>query len=223
MRKKFLGGLLTLLLLLLSTLPAQADYVINVSVNTSGLSGNYTAPFGIDFELLSGGAASGNTAVISNINLGGGSPVGTPGNLFGTGISTGDLGTSVTLGTSPSLGFADFNQGFTPGSTLSFKVDLSTNPGSTPDSFSFYILESYSLNNGTPILTTDALASSLVSVDLSSSTPAAQAYAGVNGVPPLPSVTPLTSVPEPASLTLFAIGLVGLAAGRRRQRSGVAA
>jgi hypothetical protein len=124
--------------------------------------------------------------------------------------------------------FNDFNQGFTPGSTLSFQVDLTTQLGTpTPDSFAFYILQNYSANGGTPIPTTDTFASSLVSVDITSSNPSTiQAFAGINGIPPTPTITPLTSpVPEPSSLTLFALCLATLAAGHgwQRRRRDVAA
>ncbi len=219
MKRNLLGFLLALALVSLSATAVHADYIFDVSVDTSGLSANYTAPFGIDFQLFSGGNASGNTATISNFAFGGGSPVPPASGLNPSNPPSGDLSSTVVLNTSPSLGLADFNEGFTPGTTLTFRVDLTTNVGTpNPDSFTFYILQSYSPNNGTPIPTTDTFASSLITVDITSSTPPVQVFAGLNGVPPAPTITPLTSVPEPASLSLFVLGLGTLAAGRRWQR-----
>jgi hypothetical protein len=72
MKQKLLGGVFALALLSLSATTSQADFIFNVSVDTSGLSSNYTAPFGIDFQLISGGSAPSNTVTISDFNFGSG-------------------------------------------------------------------------------------------------------------------------------------------------------
>jgi hypothetical protein len=221
MKKYLFEGAFTLVLLLLGTRTVRADFIFNVSVNTSGLSNDssLSGPLGIDFELISGGSATTHTATISDFNFGsGGSANGSPSSLGGNVI--GSLASTVTLTANSVSFFNDFNQGFTPGSTLSFQVDLTTNVGTpTPDSFAFYILQGYSPNSGIPIPTTDNLASSLVSVDITSSDLTVQAFGGTNGDPPSPDVTPVTSpVPEPTTLPLFALGLATLAAGRGWQR-----
>lgn len=222
MRKNVLGSVLALALVGLSATTVYADLIFTVSVDTSQLtaSNGFTEPFGLDFELLTGGFSQ-NMATISDFNLSGGISNNMPSSMFGN--STGSLETPpVTLTSSASLGFADFNEGFFPNtaplSTLSFKVDLTTNPGATPDSFSFYILENYVPNGGTPITTSDPFGS-LVSVEITGSDSVPQAFTfGPNNSLPQVNVIPSVATPEPASLTLFAVGLAGLAIGRRWQR-----
>ena len=96
MKKYFLGCVFTLALLGLSATTAHANFIFAVSVDTSGLSSNYTAPFGIDLQLISGLNASGNTAALSDFNFGsGGSASGSPssmgGNVSGSLSSTAHL------------------------------------------------------------------------------------------------------------------------------------
>lgn len=234
MKQLLLGGVLTLVLLSLSATTVHADFVYYVSVNTSALStnNNLTAPFGIDFELTSGGVAATNTATLSNFNFGGvnPNPIGSPSsigaapNTLAPNVS-GSLASTVTLEVDNATNFfADFNQGFNPGNTFSFQVDLTTNgSASSPDTFTFSLLENYGnlvtsqgivLSNGTTIPTTDQLASSLVTIAITSN-PSPQVFAGAPGTS-LPSPT-VTSVPEPRTLILFSIGFLVLAVRVRWQ------
>ena len=194
--------------------PARADLSFNVTVDTSGLAGDasLTGPLGVDFQLLQGDALVTNTASITHINLGTGAAVGSP-NLSS---STGNLTTGVGL--DDSNFFSDFNQQFTPGSQLSFTVDLTTNVGSAPDEFSFALLQNYGTANVAEIPTTDPSGSnSLLTVNISSNAPPILTYAGTNGDPPTVQVK---TVPEPTTLALLSLGMGGSAAysALRRRR-----
>ena len=110
--------------------------------------------------------------------------------------------------------FNDFNQGFTPGSTLSFQVDLTTSVGTTaPDEFSFALFEDYGTANQQEIPTTDPSgANTLATATINNpSQPAITPYGGNGNSLTSPDVSP---VPEPRTLVLFAIGLALLATGR---------
>ena len=217
MKKLLLASVIALALLSLSATTGHADFIFTVSVNTSGLinDSSLTGPFGIDFQLVQGDGSVINTATISNINLGtGGAAVGSP-SLTN---SMGSLTNGVTL--DDSNFFSDFNQQFTPGSSLTFTVDLTTNVGATaPDEFSFAILQNYGTANVGEIPTTDPSGlNTLITVNITSSTPSIMSYGGTDGDPPAPQVN---VVPEPSTLMLTLTGLLGFAgaAWRRRQRS----
>src|SRR5690349_14032044 len=110
-------------------------------MSTSPLVGNPAGPFSLDFQLNDGSAAGdgNNTAVLSGFFFGSGASLGSASVAGG---ASGDLGSSVTLTDSGFLN--EFTQGFTPGATLQFLLNLSTNvdAGDTPDQFSFAILDS---------------------------------------------------------------------------------
>ncbi len=200
------------ILALASSLPAaRADYIFNVSVDTSNLSRdmNLTGPFGLDFQILQGDGSVVNTATIGNIVLGGGTAVGSP-SLTN---SSGSLASTISL--NDSSFFSDFNQQFRPGTTLSFQVDLTTNVGTTtPDEFSFSILQNYGTSKVGEIPTTDPSgANTLITGTINASTPSIVAYAGSDGTPTPPLVAPATAVPEPDTLVLSLLALGSLAAG----------
>jgi hypothetical protein len=199
---------------------ARADYIVNVTLDTSVLASNNPGQgsFAVDFQLNDGSGAGGdgnNTATITNFNLNGGSL--TSGTDSSSGGASGNLG--GTLAITDNSFFNDFNQTFTPGSSLSFTVDLTTNFSSAeasnfPDQFSFTV---YS-NGGTNT-------ASFLTIDITGANPVVTTSGGSlgNGASVLaPSVQPAVATPEPSSLLLYLTGLLGLAGGawRRRRRNG---
>ncbi|HEY7333481.1 MAG TPA: NF038129 family PEP-CTERM protein [Bryobacteraceae bacterium] len=201
----------------------RADIIYNVTLGPVSYSGAPPAPFSLAFEFADGsGVGDGNNSVtLSNFLFGGGGPSGSP---FLSGSVTGDLLSSVVFTDAASTSV--FFQGFTPGNSLSFTVDLTTNvdPGGIPDEFIMSLLDS-SLS---PIPTTSSSPLfPLLVVDIDSSNPTVQTF-GSSGQPAVagggaafgaPVVTPQapSPVPEPASWALFATALVGVALWRRRQ------
>jgi hypothetical protein len=199
---------------------AHAQSFFDVRLNTSALIGHPAGPFYLDFQLNDGtGLGNGNnTATLSQFNFGGGSLLGAATSFGG---ATGSLASSVTL-TDTSF-FNEFFQGFTPGSSLSFRLSLTNNVNPpTPDLFAFSILDADLFNIRT---FSPGNSDALVLVNITGPNLVANAYAG-NGAPDqtgatsialaAPSVTP---VPEPSAYGLMGAALVGATAWRRRQIS----
>jgi len=196
---------------------AKSQLLFNVSLNTSSLVGNPNGPFSLDFQLTDGSGTNdgNNTAIINNFQFGGGSPTGSP-TLSGGG--SGGLATAVTL--SDSSFFNELLQGFTPGSLLSFDVNLSTNvdAGGTPDELSFAILDG--LGNEIP---TDGLGALFI-VDVNTPSPDVQAFAANAPYEALGSpriVVAGQGVPEPgiAGLVMSLLAIAGPVAARRMSKS----
>ena len=108
-------------------------------------------------------------------------------------------------------------QPFAPGSRLSFFVTMTTNVTSTPDAFSFGILDGNLFN-----IPTNGLGDSLLLVNIASSTltaDAIQAFRGLNlpGNPDYSTVTALAVI-EPASLVLLGTGLAAVTGTRMRRK-----
>jgi hypothetical protein len=210
MKTRILGTTLALALLALTT-PLHAGPVSSwiVSVPTSSFGPGAVVDF--QFNDNNGNADANNTATIRNLNLHGGS-LGAP-NPFGGpfGGVSGSLSSTLTLTDSGAGGFNDFNQAFNPGSSLSFRLDLTTNVSAAeaagfPDAFFFTIQNAagtvvsvleFDINGPNPIPITPALGS----------TPGA----------PLITAVP---VPEPGTLGVFggmlAVGAAGYVWHRRR-------
>ena len=184
---------------------ARADTAFTVSLDTSQLSTLYPGitTFALDFQLNDGSGTSdgNNTATLSNFSLGGGSPSGIP-DLFGG--ASGDLSTTVSLTDNSFLN--EFTQGFTPGTLLSFDVNLTTNvdAGPFPDWFSFALTEP-----GFSFFDVYA------QVNIDSANPPVQAITH-NGLTPV--VQNAQAVPEPVTLSLLLLGFAGMALTRRLQR-----
>jgi hypothetical protein len=208
-------GVAVFLGLLVCCSAGSAQIAFNVTLDTSTL-GGFPGPFAIDFQLNDGSGTgdANNTATITNFLFGGGAPSGSP---VLSGGATGDLSSSVVI--TDSDFFNDFNQGFTPGSSLSFDVYLTTSvdAGGTPDQFSFAIF-----NNGEEIPTIGP-ADVLVSVYIDSGIPVVTAFSSdpsrTNISIPVPAIRFIgTQVPEPGVTSLIAAGILsGCILGRRRR------
>jgi hypothetical protein len=203
----------------------QADVVYDVALNTVGLIGHPAGPFSVAFQLTDGSFVGdgNNTVGISNFQFGGG---GVSGSAVTLGNVTGDLTSSVTLTDSTFLNY--LIQQFTPGNVLSFTVSATTNTdsGGAVDDFSFSILDSF----GQQLPTRGGLIAPFfdVFIDISfdSSTPTVQTFAsdpsrtpGGGGAPISTGTPQVTTVPEPASLSLLAGGVLLWIGILRRKRS----
>ena len=198
---------------------AHANLVQLVTVNTGAISG--VAGYAIAFSFQDGSGLvngdSNNTATLSNFNFGGGSAASSPVLLGG---ASGSLGAGVVLTDSDFSSL--FAEGFTPGSSLSFILDLTTNldVSGTPDFFGFSILL-----GGVPLPTLDDLGGdNLLYVNVDSANPATAVFATTSGslaapvlsAPPPPGPGP-GQLPEPGSLPLLLAGLAGLFGVVRRR------
>jgi hypothetical protein len=185
--------------------------------------GNAYAPFALDFQLTSGDTSSGvvNTATLSSFTFGTGGGSGTGNPFANSGNASGDLGSTVTLNTSGGSFFNEFSQYFTPGSLLSFQLDLTNNLQSsgTPDEFTFQLID----NTLGGIPTTDPSGSnSLVIIDLTGTLDPQIFPTNGDGVSVAPVVSsPTSAVPEPASVWLLApVLLLALWYTRKANRDG---
>jgi hypothetical protein len=204
-------------LLVLTAGTAHADLILDVTLNTTPLAtASAAAPFSLAFQLVQGSQPNNNTAIISDFlyGAGGSADSGCPAVLSPCifGGASGDISSSVSLNTSSA--FNALVETFTPGSSLSFLVDLTTNvdAGGTPDAFAFSILD----GSGGSIPTLDPSgADTLLTINVDSANPAILTYAtdpsrntlGGTG----PSITmdapTANSVPEPGTLGLLAAGI----------------
>jgi len=220
--------------LALSAVSAHGDEVFTVTLDTAPLTttpDTAAGPFSLAFQLAQGDPANPvNSATITDFSFGGGSAGACPANCTTFGNVTGDATSSIGLSTSDS--FEAIIQAFTPGTQLSFQVDLSTNPntGVAPDDFAFSLLDA----SGSPIPTQDPSgADTFLTVMLNSTSPTIQTYASDSttgtasgnvfislDAPAIGTATPPTTTPEPGSFVLLAtaLALLGAATLRRPAR-----
>jgi hypothetical protein len=216
---------LVLAALALTALAARADYIVTVTVDTTALANNPSqGPFFVNYMLQdfsSGDGVNNNTAIINHFNLHGGSL--TSGTSISNGSLSGDLSSSLTI---TDNSFGRFLQQFTPGSSLSFTLDLTTNVSTSeagqpgfpgPDQFQFEIFSP----KGVGI----TLNLSELQINITGPSPEVLATGGsLPTIPPTPVPAPVvTAVPEPSSLTLLGMGAAGLVGYGWWQRKRVAA
>ncbi len=224
MSKNIRFAILTVLLTAAALSPARADAIFTVTLDTSPLTvapGSTAGPFSLAFQLTDGSGIgdANNTATLSNFDFGGGSAGACPATCMAFGGASGSASSSIVLIDSDF--FNALVEGFAPGSSLSFQVDLTTNldSGGTPDAFAFSVLDS----GGFPLPALDPSgADSLVTVYLDSADPAILAYAtdpdrltgggtGASISIDAPRIgTPASTVPEPRTLPLIGVGFAAL-------------
>jgi hypothetical protein len=200
---------------------AYADTIANFTLNTATLTTKSAGPFSLDFQL---NGTDGNTATLSGFSFGpSGAAVGSPTLIGG---ASGNLSSSIKLTESGFLN--DFTQQFTPGLMLAFELDITTKTkAGFPDEFTFAILDSTGSE-----LPTRGFGDVFVTVDITGSQPRVQTFSSDPsrspraGGPaldiPAPSVNQVSAVPEPASLTIFAVGAALVAYGLRCRATGTA-
>lgn len=198
-------GLMLGLVIWFAPVLGHATFSADVTLNTSSLIGS---PATVVFDFIDGDNTPDNSATISNFVFGSGSPAG---NIITTGNAFGNLASTVSL--NDGQFFNEFTENFTPGSLLSFRVDLTTNfAGGTPDSFTFSLLDS----SGNPIPTSDPTgANALLAIDLGSTT-SPQTYG--NGSMGPPTVSQAAATPVPPTILLLGSGLAGMLVFKKRLR-----
>jgi hypothetical protein len=203
----------------------HANLIYTVNLDTSPLT-SVAGDYALAFQLNDGEGVgdANNTITLSNFSFGGGGAAGCPLNCLITGGASGDMGSAVTL--IDNSFFNSFSERFTPGASLSFKLDLTTNldAGGVADFFGFSILHN---GNALPTLD-DLLADNLLYINIDAANPAPSFFAtaagspATLGAPTAVLAPPSGEVPEPGSLVLMAIGLVsliGMSRGDARRQS----
>ena len=213
-RKVLTGWLVPAALAMAAT--AQANVVYTVNLNTAAISGAAGYDIAFSFQDGEGIGDNNNSATLSNFNFGGGSAAGAP---VLSGDATGDIATSVTL--TDSVFSSLLIEGFTPGNSLSFKLDLTTNvdAGGTPDFFGFSIL-----SGGVSLPTLDDTGGDNLlyfNIDSANPTPAAWATARASQVALAAPVVTTSGgqLPVPDTAALLGLGLATLWVIRRRAQA----
>ena len=201
---------------------ASGDTIYNVTLDTAPLVGHLAGPFYVEVTFTDGSGVgdANNTVTMSNITFGGGSALGGP-LVFGG--ASGSLETGVAITDSSVLSL--FSEQFAPGLLLSFSLGLTSNDdaGGTPDGFTFFLLDS----SGVPIPTLAPFGDYFIGANLGSTGPIFNAYASdPNRAPsvgnpvsiPAPTITSVSSVPEPSTIYLLGDALVAIFVMRNRIR-----
>lgn len=189
-----------------------ATYSYHVDINTASLGTSGTAPFYLDMQFSDGGGATGNNTIsLSNFTY-----LGTGGGVIGSAsvfdTATGDFSSGATL--TDSLSIAEIYQQFSSTTTaIGFDVTTTLNidPGLTPDLFTVGILDS-SLGFPAQITTNSPDTLTLLSGEISNTS-----YAMVSSFSGTGAYSGVAAVPEPSTLSVFALGVLGLVARRKRR------
>jgi MYXO-CTERM domain-containing protein len=215
------------LTLAFSAAPSRAATVIDVTFDGSYLLANPgSAPFGIFFSLTDGDASS-NSVQVSDFNFaGGGSPI-------LTGGASGSLAAGVSL--TDTLGYNDLTEGFTPVGLMTFTITIAEPIGYTggaPDRFFFGLLTNFGTVDEDVLMTDDPDDGALLVIDLKPRLTNADLRVfgpstdplfppQFDFLPPTATIRGAGVIPEPASLAMAGLGLVGLAglAFRSRRRA----
>jgi hypothetical protein len=216
---RLLAVAIAVALVSLSSRVCRADVTYSVSLDTSNYDGSQ-GPFNIDFQLNDGSTGDGvsnNTATITDLTFVGG---GLTGSASYAGSASGDP-TAVTAASglviTDSGLLNDFNQTFTPGASLTFMLDLTTNTSASetagvPDAFSFTV-------NGNNFASTAAV----LQIDITGNPPTISTDSGgalgdgtVTAAPVI--LGPQGALPEPSTFALMGFGFVGLVGGGRWRR-----
>jgi hypothetical protein len=187
-------------LLLLASSCFGATY--QVTVDASSLP-PATSGF-IDFAFNGGYAA---TATIANFSNAGGSL--SPATLYTQGTVSGTLPGTVSMGDNN----ADYDEGIIYGSPISFLLTVSGNPtGNTGNIFTLSLFDT----NFDGLLTGNVNDGWLVQFNMNAQgVITSTAYANPTGGASFATVTPVASVPEPATLSFAILGAAVLLLGRR--------
>jgi hypothetical protein len=197
--------------------------IYDVTLDTAPLVGHAAGPFDIYLEFIDGnGIGDGNnTVTLSNFGFDGGSPLGGP-VVFGGATGSLETGVSITDTSFVSV----FSEQFAPGLELSFSLGLTNNndSGGTPDGFTFFVLD----NSGVPLPTLAPVGDYFLTAALGSSGPVFSAYGSDPSRAPsvgnpvsisAPTITPVSSIPEPSTTYILGGALVGMGALRRCTRN----
>jgi len=180
--------------------------VFQVAVDSAPLIGHASGPFLLDFQFTDGSGMNdgNNTVTLGGFNFHGGGWIGA------------DPG-PITL--TDSSFFSEYLQGFTPGSSLSFSVSLTTavDAGGIPDQFSFAILD-----NTLSEIPTVGMADAFLAVDIDSTSPTIQTYRSDLSRTSLDIPAPTINAAVPEASTFWAgacaLGVLASACGRRFSR-----
>jgi hypothetical protein len=210
--RPLLGSTVAVVSVLTLCAPGRAQSVYDVTLNTTGLSGSsgYLA-----FDFSDGDGVNNNTVSITSFV--------TDGGLTGATSSAGGASGTLpgNLSITDSSFFNESLQQVTYGTSLSFRVTLSQAfAGGTQDEFSFFLLNASGTGSAVPTSDPAGLDSVFI-VDVTG-TPGGSLQAFTTTAPGISfQIAPLqSSAPEPGTMGLAALPLLGLFLVKRTRRTG---